>query len=476
MLRNLLPVGGVSRRPCWIEPWPLLVLVLEILFLLGGLVGGLHAQDQPPWAVSYHSAVEDLENGDRAFGLHELENLARRYPTDPRLDTAIGAALDSASQYQMAASYYRKALLLDPQYEPALNNFALNLASRGELHKAIPLLKQVLSKDSHNGAAAYNLALITLRLKSYEEAARAFRMARNAPDLPAPLEKISLGEATALFNLRRYTNVIALLRTSAGCSNVKSCLLLGSAQALSDQLPSAVASFQTAVGLAPKEPDAYFSLALAFLQGKRESEAKETLAAGLEQSPNSDLLLYGQAVLDESTGIYDEATEFALKAIAVDPSKAEYWSILGTLHVYQGKDEQAEKAFRQACELGADVGTAVEYAELLVHNERYGEAEKILYQARRSHPDNAAVDRGLGKLYKAEGKLEQAITFLRRAETKDPHDADVHYTLAITEALLHRREEADREMNLFKKAKQERRFIRALEVASGAAVANVGEN
>lgn len=460
-LRNSLTGAGLFTLPWFL--------------LLGCISTSLQAQQQPTWAPSYQAAVEHIQQGQKQLGFRELENLGRSFPGDPQLATAIGVALDSDSQYQAAGRWYQKALAQDSHYEPALNNFALNLANRGDLQGAIPLLRSVLKRDPQNGGAAYNLGLIALRVQNYNDAAKAFRLARNAPERPAPLEKISLGEATALFKSGKYAEVVAVLDQPPVCSEIESCLLLGSAQALANELPRAVSTFQAAVRLAPKNPETYFSLALAFLQGKRDQEAKQALAAGLDQIPGSARLLYGQAILFESTGLYDDAVAVDKESIQADPASADAWSLLATVRALQGEDEEAGKSFRRALDLGAKSGTAVEYAELLAHDDRYPEAEKILTSLEARDPGNPAVNRGLGKLYKAEGKLDQAVIYLRRAEIRDPDDPGIHYALATAQELLHQPAEAKREMDLFRTTSQERRFVRVLQIASGSTAADAGQ-
>ena len=446
-------------------------VALRTLVVIAVLMSTVRAQGPPPWMSSYQAAVEKIKNGRSEVGVQELEALGSSFPRDPALATSIGAALDSFSRHQQARSWYQKALVLDPQYEPALNNFALSLASQGEFERAVPLLETVLKHNPNNGRAAYNLALITLRLKRFDEAISAFELARKAPVPAAPSEVIALGEGTALFKLRKYAEATRLLNTSSACCKVASCLLLGSSQALSNQLPDAVSTFQTAVRLAPSNPDAYFRLALAFMEGRRDKEAKETLAVGLEAAPNSALLLYGQAIFYEYLGSYDEAIASAKKSIEADPARADVWSLLGSLHAHQGQGDDAEKAYQRAIQSGAGIDTAVEYAEFLVHAGRYSEAEKTLDELRLSHPNDAAVNRGLGKLYKDEGKFDQAAIFLQRAVAEDPREPSAHYALAMSLQRLGRATEAKEELGLFNTAKEKTRFVRVLEIASDSMLA-----
>jgi tetratricopeptide (TPR) repeat protein len=440
--------------------------VADIVLVIAIMTVRISAQAQPPWLPSYQAALAHIKGGESETGVRELEQLGTSFPNDAVLATSIGAALDSVSRHQQAQHWYERALAIRPQYVPALNNLALSFASQGELERSVPPLQKILKIDANNGRAAYNLALILLRLKRYNEAVDAFQNARRAPESAASPEAMALGEGAALFKLRRYTEARTLLGHVSACSQLASCLLLGSSQALSDELPTAVTTFQTAVRLAPNSPDAYFRLALAFMEGRRDNEAKQALAVGLEAVPNSARLLYGQAIFYEYIGSYEEAIAAATKSIVADPGGVEVWSLLGSLHAHQGQGEEAQNAFQKALQMGAGVDTAVEYAELLLHEGHYAEAEKALTLLHSSHANDASVNRGLGKLYKAEGKFEEAETYLQRAVTEDPQDPTAHYALAISLQRLHRDEEAKRELDLFAAAKEQRRFIHVLEIAS----------
>lgn len=423
------------------------------------LSGTMHAQTQPSWAPRYNSALAHIRAGQVDTGVRELESLGAAFPKDPELMTSIGAALDIGSRHRQADAWYGKALAIDATYEPALSNLALSLASQGRLTEALPLLRKVTQIDPRNGRAAYNLAIIELRLKHYKEAASEFESARHAPEPPAPDQTLALGEATALFKLGRYAEARSLLN----CGDETSCLLLGSCQALAGDLPVAVRTFQRTVELAPQSPDPYFRLALAFLQGRREGDAEATLDAGLRVVPHSPLLLYGQALFYAHQADYQRAEASAREAVERQPSWADAWAVLAELRARRGKGDAAEEAFRRALQLDGSAEHAADYGEFLLRAGRLHEAQGILETALRAHPGSAALDRALGKLYQSEGRLGSAEALLRRAVREDPEDAPAHYALAMTLRRLHRDAEAKQELARFAAARQKEDFVRVLE-------------
>src|SRR5947209_8752395 len=101
---------------------------LRIITAIGLMAAGIRAQTQPPWSSSYKIAFDHIRGGESELGVRELEALGASFPRDAVLATSIGAALDSDSRHQQAAQWYEKALAIDPQYEPALNNLEIGRA------------------------------------------------------------------------------------------------------------------------------------------------------------------------------------------------------------------------------------------------------------------------------------------------------------------------------------------------------------
>src|SRR5262249_25280711 len=105
----------------------------------------------------------------------------------------------------------------------------------------------ILAVKLLNGAGLYKEALVH---------ARDAEQARIASDL------LFYEEAKSLFHLANYTQAVAILRKSDPASegSLDYHLLLGSAEALSGDLPSAVRTLQGAVRIAPDRPEPYYRL------------------------------------------------------------------------------------------------------------------------------------------------------------------------------------------------------------------------
>jgi TolA-binding protein len=104
-----------------------------------------------------------------------------------------------------------------------------------------------------------------------------------------------------------------------------------------------------------------------------------------------------------------------------------------------------------------------QYGELLVKAGKYSEAEAELDAFARRYPQDARVARALGKLYRAQGKYRKAEEALRRSIREDASDPQAHYVLAQVLQHENQRAEANKELKLYRSAKEKSETIRILE-------------
>jgi tetratricopeptide (TPR) repeat protein len=429
------------------------------------LVLAAHGGDPPTWVAGFQSGLAKLKSGDVEGALNQFRNLWASNTGDAQLATSIGGALDSTSHHDQATAWYERALKAQPDFEPALNDLALNYAVQGKLTDAARTLRAVLRLNPENVKAAYNLGLVTMRLGSYDEAAKAFRLARESSNAPAPYSQLRLAEATALFYARQYSQVVALLNSAA--EGAASLELLGSAQALSGEIPGAISTLQKAARLFPDQPQVYFRLAIVFAQGRRDQDAESVLDAGLNQKPGSPLLLYGKALVCEMGGRDDEAIRWAERSVHTDEKQPDVWGLLGMVYERSSKTEEALNAYQHALAVGPKPYFGAKYAEMLIRLDRIPEAEGELKQLQRQYPGDADVNRAFGKLFRAEKQFDRAEMYLRRSIATDSSDPQAHYALAQVLEHQGRIEDAKKEFAIYKNAKEKSESVRILERVEG---------
>lgn len=410
-------------------------------------------------------AVSQLRSGEIANAKQNFNLLWKANSNDAQLAAWIGASLDATSHHEEATEWYQRSLTIRPDFEPALNDLALNYATLGEFAKAEPLLQKTLQLNPTNTHAAYNLGLVALRLRDYKEAAEAFDQVRRNGNGTVPPDEVILAEATARFHLLEYAKVATLLEDVHSNRNSEYLLLLGSAQALSGDLPSAIKTLQRAVNSAPNDPQVYYRLALVFMLGRLDREAQNVLAAGLKQIPNSPLLFLAEAVREDSEGRLNDAVAISKQSLDANPRQAQMWALLGRLYAELGQTDDALEAYEHALALGANADSGVDRVQLLIRLQRFPEAERDLRDLARKYPNDASVDRGFGKLYREEQKFGLAEKYIRHALLLDPDDAEAHFALAEVLRLTHRPEEARKELAIFKEKKPDHDAKRLLVLA-----------
>jgi Flp pilus assembly protein TadD len=89
---------------------------------------------------------------------------------------------------------------------------------------------------------------------------------------------------------------------------------------------------------------------------------------------------------------------------------------------------------------------------------RYEEAELLLRRAIKLGDKHFYAHYDLGRLLVKTGRYAEATPLLERAGLLKPNNPDVHYQLFLALVRLKRKDDADREMALFKKLDEQRKL------------------
>ena len=149
-----------------------------------------------------------------------------------------------------------------------------------------------------------------------------------------------------------------------------------------------------------------------------------------------------------------EKSETCLKAaLKLEPIKFSAWKSLGDLLSDQGKEEEANKAYKKA------LSTNSKYSDLskamtLVKKGQVGEAEKIYKQILKDDPTNVDALRLLGLLATKGGALDQGIMILKKCTEIAPDYALAWENLANMYRQKEGYENLDKSIYCFKKATQ----------------------
>jgi tetratricopeptide (TPR) repeat protein len=188
------------------------------------------------------------------------------------------------------------------------------------------------------------------------------------------------------------------------------------------QHDSALSLLESAIKLAPKWADPYYSAGVSLYCEKRYTEAQKYLQESLALQPDSARALFLNAVSLVGEGNDKEGETYFRKAIALNPNNAHFRYYLGEILIRENRLSDAEEVYRKA------ILVDPKYAPL------HYQLGKILL--RNHHPDLAAQE------------TEKAISL-------DPNLAEAYYQLIQAYNRLGEKEKSARAAAIFDKLKKE---------------------
>lgn len=208
------------------------------------------------------------------------------------------------------------------------------------------------------------------------------------------------------------------------------------------QTDAAIADFQKAVAADPRQYAASAALGRLYAaQGKLADARKQLEAASaltpVDVNPNQskarDLRLLAR--VDDDLHDPAAATNALIAALQISPEQPEDTLLTATLAEQQNDEADAETAYRKVL---TEVPPAdPKYSEavngltrILIHTEKFSEAETLLRQALDQQPKNAALTAQLVTVLAAEGKTPEAISELESLHQANPNQAAVTSMLA----------------------------------------------
>ena len=147
---------------------------------------------------------------------------------------------------------------------------------------------------------------------------------------------------------------------------------------------------------------------------------KQQALATLERHPGDIKSLSKLGYIAWSEQDYDEAIRRFQQVLAIDPRHAAAYVHLGVSYAAQERHAASIAAYREAGRLQPDLATLVTQSiELVEHRRRAAE-----------HPDDPAVQAGLGELYAGDGRSDRAVECFEKVVALAPHRPQGFFTLA----------------------------------------------
>ena len=213
---------------------------------------------------------------------------------------------------------------------------------------------------------------------------------------------------------------------------------LASAYRQMGDLDQAMKHLEVVEKLEPNSSSTHLAIAGIHLARREYGDFEDRIEAALLLEPDSAQawLMKGTAAMQQ--GNDDEALAQYRRAIAMDPGSTgpAAYNQIGSLHLRDGRLEEAREAFQKAIEIDSLNGAARSgLASILIEEDQINEAKKELALALRFDPNQPNALATLGALLSREGNQEQALRACERALELAPKQAQ---SLNIT-GLVNRR-------------------------------------
>jgi len=387
-------------------------------------------------------AIADASRPVIASALHEIgrlkliegatpeaiENYRRSLDFEDSPDTRIDlAAAYKGTEATLAQrrSARAQATELGKTVAGALNDLGASEARQQKFDLALAHFHEAERWRADTPGLMRNIGMAAVRVSDYHEAVRTLRpvVAANPHDRVA---RSLLG--TSLFSIQNFAEAVQVF-TPLGDSVLQEPEL---AYAWADSLINTT-QFPQATALLDKLE-------------------KQTL-------PAETLVLIAQAW--SQMGNYPRAVESSHRALQLDPKLAQARFIAGMAQIHAGHPADAVSEFRSELELDPENNDAQYHlAFALLQLSRNDEAVELLRAVLNRDPNHAQANYELGRELLNEGKKEEAIPFLEAAARVNPQLDAVHYQLQSAYRAVGRRDDADRELKIYREMKAKNRNVK----------------
>ncbi len=418
-------------------------------------------------AAQLRVASLEYANGHKETAQHVVDSLLAEQPRDVAARTFKARMLLEQGQTAEATTHAREAVKADAGSPEAHYTLALTAFARDDAAEARRELEKVVELSPHAAAAQTQLARVAL---SDGDAARAVTAAEKAAEIAPRDPTVTVALARSLraqgdlvraqrelsSRIAEQPNVAAL-RAELGWVLLDRRDVTGARQ-----------SFEQALRLEPKSPDARAGLVTADLTEGKKAQAQAQVDKWLAASPNDITLKILGARTAMLSGRSDDAERLLRDVVTVDPTRLEAYDLLGRLYVGRGDMDRALAEYRSLANRssanaagprtmvgminearGKRDAAVEEYERVLAANPRAGVAANNLawIRAEEGRLDeavrlaNVATDvmkdrpepyDTLGWIYYQQGQLARALSAFERALSHAPDNPTYHYHLGLT--------------------------------------------
>jgi len=391
-----------------------------------------------------------LELGQDEAARRDVDFVLAAVPEDPKAAYLNAALLARAGDLGASRSALEQAARtiggLDPDYVlnhgPSLLIAGVIKYAQGNYNESYAYLNRYVAAYPHQPGARKLLGDILLRRGELQRAIEILKPATaEAPDDAALLGLLG----TAYMRAGRYSDATAAFEAAATRSPEDAAIQMRLAQnrlAAGDE-QAAIDHLNAALSLNPQA--ARPGLMLGFIElsrGDSEAALEAALAAAAKQ-PANPLAHNLSGAAYAQRGQWPEARASFERAVALDPGYTTAQLNLATVEIRAGLADEAAARYRALLEAHPDdARVMMALASLARSRGHMDEATQWLEKVRAAEPDAVAAQVALVEIYLDAGKIQLALEVAQRAEERAPENLAVLEAVGMTQVALGQRAKA----------------------------------
>lgn len=215
----------------------------------------------------------------------------------------------------------------------------------------------------------------------------------------------------------------------------------------SGRLSEALTTLQAAVAAAPNNPQAWKALGVVMAAQGDVRSAVEPFSKACTLNPRLVDACYYEGRALYSLNRFEDALAPLRRSLDADPVKGRAETALGECLEALGRNDEAEKQFRNAIGRGdpAEERALTAYARFLIRAGRPEESLKHLERALKRNPGSSEAHFQIGRAFQQLDRIEEATQHMERSVQIEPNRAAARLLLARMYRRLGRPADAERE-------------------------------
>ncbi|MDT4896967.1 MAG: hypothetical protein QOH25_2044 [Acidobacteriota bacterium] len=454
----------------------------------------LQADSNNELAHTFLGVIADRA-GDLAEAERQFASAAIAAPTSPSARNNHGAILLRLGRIEQATRQFEISLKLNPMQPGALVNlgqlrFATGtpeglLAARDLFEKA-----RALAPDAEIARA---LIVIALRLNDRPAAVAYYqdyagRIGNASAQINNATSRAELGAALLAAGMGKEASEELKAVVGTDPSNVDAIILLARSYMVSNDIPSAGRTLESAVARGIEAAPIYAALAEIYQASDHIENAIPAMRLAIEHDPKNEYYRFRYGMLLTDTKAPEAAVIRLNESLKEFPRSSKLWFALGVAHFKNHKHDEAAAAFERSIELDPKFAPAIAYLGITYYETgRYTEsisyykravaaddklavvrylladallkqptadiadAEKHLIRAVSLEPSFAPARLALARLYIRAERFAEAATQLETIVAAEPNLAEAQYHLGRVYMRLKRTEDAQKALAAFKR-------------------------